>query len=227
MPGGSWARDCSTSDTTQPAKRWCPSKLHYIGAWLWDQAFHAIAYRHVDAKLAEDQLRIMLDHQLSNGMLPDAVHDEGIVTHISTPIEGTVTKPPIMTWAALKLYEKSGNLDFLNEIYESLTHGHDWWLRENLSSCGLCEYHHPFSSGLDDSPCGMAAMPVVAPDLNTYLYIQMESLARIAALIGLESDLQYTKLAAADWIERDDRGTMERGTGFVRLLARWGSAFRS
>ncbi|MBZ0290723.1 MAG: hypothetical protein K8I30_24065, partial [Anaerolineae bacterium] len=62
-----------------------PSKIHYVGVWHWDQFFHAIAYRHMDAGLAEDQLRIVLDHQRPNGMLPDAIFDEGTVTHLTLP----------------------------------------------------------------------------------------------------------------------------------------------
>jgi len=178
-----------------------PSKLHYVGVWLWDQSFHAIAYRHINMKLAEDQLRIMLDHQQADGMLPDAVHDEGAVTHITRPIEGTVTKPPIVAWSALKLFEKYGNRDFLEEIYEPLQRWQDWWLRDNLNECGLCEYKHPFSSGLDDSPLWDCGMPVVAADLNTYLYIQMESLSRIASVIELPQDAEQYQAQAVKWLQ--------------------------
>ena len=62
---------------------------------------------------------------------------------------------------------------------------------------GLCEYHHPFSSGLDDSPLWDGGMPVEAPDLNTYLCLQMEGLERMAREIGEEQD-------AAVWAQRAD-----------------------
>src|SRR5579859_177420 len=179
-----------------------PSKIHYIGVWQWDQFFHALAYRHVDSRLAEDQLRIVLDHQRSDGMLPDAVHDEGLVTHLLKPVEADVTKPPLIAWTALKLYERSGHLDFLEEIYEGLARWQNWWINNNLNDCGLCEYRHPFSSGLDDSPLWDSGMPVVAPDLNTYLYIQWESLARIAELIGLRNEAKQHRANAKDWGKR-------------------------
>ncbi len=54
-----------------------PSKMYYVGVWQWDAYFHALAYRHVDKRLAQDQLRILLDHQREDGMIPDAIHDEG------------------------------------------------------------------------------------------------------------------------------------------------------
>ena len=81
-----------------------PSKIHYVGVWQWDAFFHALAYRHVDMKLAEDQTRLVLDHQRADGMIPDAVHDEGIVTHMPYPVDADVTKPPLIAWTALKLY---------------------------------------------------------------------------------------------------------------------------
>jgi putative isomerase len=161
-----------------------PSKIHYVGVWHWDQFFHAIAYRHVDTRLAEDQLRIIVDHQQSDGMFPDAVHDEGLITHLTLPVEADVTKPPLMAWAALKLYEVSNHLDFLDEIYEALLRSQDWWTIYNRDERGLYVYRHPFSSGLDDSPLWDYGMPVASPDLNTYVYIQLESLARIADLLG-------------------------------------------
>src|SRR5258708_17627645 len=71
-----------------------PSKTHYIGAWQWDQFFHAIAYRHIDTQLAENQLRIILDHQQPDGMFPDAIHDDGLVTPMMVPVDSAVTKPP-------------------------------------------------------------------------------------------------------------------------------------
>jgi glycogen debranching enzyme len=175
-----------------------PSKIHYVGVWHWDQFFHALAYRHVDTRLAEDQIRIVLDHQREDGMLPDAIHDEGLVTRLSEPVEEDVTKPPLAAWTALKLYEKSQNLDFLQEVYEPLCRWHDWWFTHSRSAGDLCEYRHPFSSGLDDSPLWDAGMPVTAPDLNTYLCLQAESLSRIAALIGLPDDAERWRQKAED-----------------------------
>jgi len=97
-----------------------PSKASYLGLWLWDSAMHAIAYRHVDSELARNQIRAMLIHQLSDGMLPDAIFDEDIVSEIDHPIRAKVTKPPILAWAALKLHKVASNLEFLREIYAPL-----------------------------------------------------------------------------------------------------------
>ncbi|HVU15149.1 MAG TPA: trehalase family glycosidase [Phototrophicaceae bacterium] len=179
-----------------------PSKVQYVGVWQWDQFFHAIAFRHLDARLAEDQLRILLDHQQPNGMIPDAIHDEGLITHLDYPVSADVTKPPLLAWAVLKLYEKSGHIDFLQEVYEALKRSDRWWFEENSDGRGLCVYRHPFSSGLDDNPLWDYGMPVTSPDLNTYLCIHLESLARIASLIGEEAEAAEFQARGAELAQR-------------------------
>lgn len=169
-----------------------PSKIHYVGVWQWDACFHALAYRHVDMHLACDQIRIVLDHQRMDGMLPDAVHDEGIVTHLTFPLDADVTKPPLTGWAAWKLYETSRDREFLEEIYEPIVRWNQWWFDKNdLDKNSLSEYQHPFSSGLDDSPLWDEGTPVESPDLNTYLYLQEEALSKIAAVIGQVKDVKF------------------------------------
>jgi glycogen debranching enzyme len=168
-----------------------PSKIHYVGVWQWDAYFHALAYRHVDMKLAKDQIRIVLDHQREDGMIPDAVHDEGTVTRLTFPVEADVTKPPLLAWSAWKLYETDGDREFLDEIYEPVVRWNNWWFEKNdVDGNGLCEYQHPFSSGLDDSPLWDEGMPVEAPDLNTYLCLQQEALSKMAAAIGETADAE-------------------------------------
>jgi len=168
-----------------------PSMIHYVGVWQWDAYFHALAYRHVEKHLAHDQIRIVLDHQREDGMIPDAVHDEGTVTRLDFPVVADVTKPPLLAWAAYKLYEEDRDREFLDEIYEPIVRCNNWWFEKNdVDGNGLCEYQHPFSSGLDDNPLWDEGMPVESPDLNTYLYLQQEALAKIAGVIGNEKDAE-------------------------------------
>jgi putative isomerase len=180
-----------------------PSKMHYVGVWQWDAYFHALAYRYVDIRLAHDQLRIQLDHQTPAGMIPDAIHDEGTVTHLPIPVDADVTKPPLIAWTAWKLHQYHPDLEFLREIYEPMTRLNQWWFERNdIDHNGLCEYQHPFSSGLDDSPLWDAGMPVESPDLNTYLYLQQEALARIALAIGEKGDAQMWTARAETLLQK-------------------------
>lgn len=183
-----------------------PSVIHYIGVWQWDAFFHALAYRHMDARLAENQLRVLLDHQREDGMIPDAVHDEGIVTSIALPLtsqEGDVTKPPLLAWTAWKLYTSSGNRDFLDEVYEPIQRWNDWWFAKNdADHDGVVEYNHPYSSGLDDSPLWDEGVPVESPDINTYLVLQAEAMAKIAGVLGLKEDEAAWNASAGDLVKR-------------------------
>ena len=192
-----------------------PSMIHYVGVWQWDAFFHALAYRHVEKHLAQDQIRIVLDHQREDGMIPDAIHDEGTVTRLNFPVDADVTKPPLIAWAAYKLYEMDGDREFLDEIYEPVVRWNNWWFEQNdIDGNGLCEYQHPFSSGLDDSPLWDDGMPVEAPDLNTYLYLQQESLARIASVIGKQEDVEMWRGRAEAMARRLVERAWDAESGF-------------
>jgi glycogen debranching enzyme len=180
-----------------------PSKIGYVGLWLWDSALHALAYRHIDPILARNQIRSMLAHQLPNGMLPDAVFDDGVVSTIDHPITGEVTKPPILAWSVLKLHETDPDIDFLSEVYVPLVRLNAWWFTMNDDDGdGLAQYNHPYSSGLDDSPLWDQGMPVESPDLNTYLCIQMNSLGSIAEILHMDAEAAMWRRRAASMVRR-------------------------
>ena len=180
-----------------------PSKINYVGLWLWDSAMHSLAYRHVDPELARNQIRAMLACQLPDGMIPDAVYDEGVVAEIDHPIRAEVTKPPILAWAALKLHEVDPDLSFLEEIYVPLVRWNAWWFSMNDDDVdGLAQYNHPYSSGLDDNPLWDYGMPVESPDLNTYLCVQMGSLAEMAEALGMDAEGAMWRRRAAAIVKR-------------------------
>jgi putative isomerase len=180
-----------------------PSMVNYVGLWLWDSAMHALAYRHVDAELARNQIRAMLECQLPDGMLPDAVYDEGVIAEIDHPIQAEVTKPPILAWAAMKLHETAPDLDFLSEIYIPLVRWNAWWFSMNDDDVdGLVQYNHPYSSGLDDNPLWDYGLPIESPDLNTYLCVQMGSLAMIAEFLGMDAEAKMWRARSKAIVQR-------------------------
>ncbi len=196
-----------------------PSKISYVGLWLWDSAIHALAFRHVDPELARNQIRAMLTHQLADGMLPDAIYDEGVVSTMGHPIYAEVTKPPILAWTAMKLHETDPDLAFLEEIYIPLVRWNSWWFALNDDDVdGLVQYNHPYSSGLDDNPLWDYGMPVESPDLNTYLCVQMGSLAMIAELLGLDSEAAMWRRRAAAIVKRMISDMWDEEAGIFRAL---------
>ncbi len=196
-----------------------PSKLSYVGLWLWDSAMHALAYRHVDPELARNQIRTMLACQLEDGMLPDAIYDEGVIATIDHPISAEVTKPPILAWAALKLHETDPDPEFLKEIYIPLVRWNAWWFSMNDDDVdGLVQYNHPYSSGLDDNPLWDYGMPVESPDLNTYLCVQMGSLAEIAEILGIEFEAAMWRKRASAIVRRMIKDMWDDESGLFRAL---------
>jgi len=196
-----------------------PSKLSYVGLWLWDSAMHALAFRHVDPELARNQIRAMLARQLDDGMLPDAIYDEGVIASIDHPISAEVTKPPILAWAALKLHEMNPDRAFLEEIYIPLVRWNAWWFAMNDDDVdGLAQYNHPYSSGLDDNPLWDHGMPVESPDLNTYLCVQMGSLAEIASILGMDAAANMWRKRAAAIVQRMIKHMWDGESGLFRAL---------
>jgi glycogen debranching enzyme len=196
-----------------------PSKIAYIGLWLWNCALHAVAFRHVDLQLARNQIRAMLAYQLPDGMLPDAIHDEGVVSQIDHPMHALVTKPPILAWAALKLHEIEPDPEFLKEIYVPLVRLNAWWFTMNDDDGdGLVQYNHPYSSGLDDSPLWDYGLPVESPDLNTYLCIQMDALAVMAGALGMQSEAEMWRRRAGSIVGRMIEDLWDGRTGLFRAV---------
>jgi putative isomerase len=196
-----------------------PSKNNYVGLWLWDSAMHALAFRHINPELARNQIRAALAYQLPDGMLPDAVFDEGIVVEIDHPLRAEVTKPPILAWAALKLHEVAPDVEFLKEIYVPLVRWNAWWFSMNDDDVdGLVQYNHPYSSGLDDSPLWDQGMPVESPDLNTYLCVQMGSLAIMAEILEMPVEAQMWRRRAAGIVQRMIEDFWDGEAGIFRAL---------
>ncbi|MEV4364077.1 glycogen debranching protein [Nonomuraea sp. NPDC049625] len=211
-----------------------PSKNGYVGLWNWDSYFHAIALRHADPALAREQIRILLDHQRPDGLIPDVVHDHGalaettdlprsdlarLAEHVGGgPIGDAVpvTKPPLTAWAVWKIHEVDPDPAFLAEVYEPLARSQEWWFtRSDPDGDGLAEYLHPYSSGLDDSPIWDGGPRAEPPDLNAYLALQYDRLGDIAQALGKD---------AAPWRARAqalvDRMIARRwnGTRFATLV---------
>jgi hypothetical protein len=199
-----------------------PSKLGYVGHWNWDAYFIATGLRHGDPDLAREQIQIALDHQRPDGMLPDVIHDGGVLADTSSlppddiargflP-DGRVvplTKPPLLAWAVAKVHKVSADLDFLHSAFADIERCQRWWLTaSDTDGDGLAEYLHPYSSGLDDSPIFDHGFHRATPDLNAYLTVQYDELAKIAGWLRRPADrarltglaqAQASRLVSAQW----------------------------
>ena len=178
--------------TTGSARVVVPSKLGYVASWQWDAYFIAVGLRHGDPALAREQLSVALGFPGADGQLPDVVSDDGVLLSSAGLPEADqarlvargsmaagahvpLTKPPLAAWAVRKVLETQRDDWWLATVLPRIVDSQEWWFRD--ASDRLPVYAHPYSSGLDDSPVFDGPLPVVTPDLATYLVVQDETLA--------------------------------------------------
>jgi hypothetical protein len=175
--------------------RWTtPDRWPHRGLWLWDSAFHAIGWRHVDVGLAREMLQAVLDGQREDGQVP-------IRTVPNRRHE--FTQPPVLALAAMRIEQTEPDRDWLAEVYPALCAQVEWDLSHRDSDgAGLVEWAveenvhcRSGESGMDNSPRFDSARPLDATDFNAYLALECEILARFAESLGRGDD-------AGRWTQR-------------------------
>lgn len=160
-----------------------PDRYPHHHLWLWDSVFHAIGFRNVNAALAEDLVLAVFDHQRPDGFIPHMA-DIGLVSEI--------TQPPVIAWGALKVYEKSGNKEFLKTVYDRNFLFLSWFRasrrvdgRElytwNLSEDPNCRCDE---SGMDNSPRFDGKGRLFAVDASCFMANELRAMAEIARILG-------------------------------------------
>lgn len=180
---------CSPQDRI-PVGWTTPDRWPHRHMWIWDSAFHAIGLRHISHKWAEDAIKAVLALQ----------RDDGFIPHMMTPDgseDSDIIQPPVLAWGAWKVYESSGNLDFLAYVYPRVAKMLDYdCTARDTDSNGLSEWESGGASGMDNSP--RFDQPLKdAVDLNCYIVNDMRHLALIARDLGDEED-------ARDWERQAD-----------------------
>lgn len=176
--------------------------------WSWDHCFNAMAMAPIDQEVAWNQMMCIFDHQSNIGSLPDGFDDQkeywGIV---KTPIHG---------WALSHLihHNKWIKKEQLTEIYGPLSRWTEFWFNyRDYDRNGIPQYLHGYESFDDCSPLDVG-FPLEAPELCTFLILQMDALAEVATLLGKLPEAQ-------EWEKRSETllaKTIERlweNTGFV------------
>ncbi|HCU35267.1 MAG TPA: hypothetical protein DGT21_07320 [Armatimonadetes bacterium] len=156
--------------------------------WLWDSAFAAIGWRHLDAQMAQDCILAVLATQKGDGFIPIRDAPEVLA-------DAPYTQPPILAWAAWKTYQKAGERAFLASCYQPLCDFIEWlldnrdpdgdgllgWL-ENADGPGAGE------SGWDNSPRFDDDVARNHVDLNSYVVAEMSTLGDMAEALGLNTE---------------------------------------
>jgi hypothetical protein len=102
-----------------------PDKWEYPWYAAWDLAFHCIAFAHLDAGFAKEQLVLLTRewYMHPNGQLPAYEWAFGDVN------------PPVHAWAAWRVFQidrkqrgDSGDLAFLERVFHKLMLNFTWWV---------------------------------------------------------------------------------------------------
>lgn len=168
--------------------RWTtPDRWPHRRMWLWDSAFHAIGWRHLDATLARDAISAVLDTQLQNGF----------IAHMMSPHARSIfTQPPVLAMAIRWVHESAPDRDWLREVYPRLCAYVRWDMANRDSDgAGLVEWAiegdpmcRSGESGMDNSPRFDSATQLDAVDFNAFLAHECETLAGFARELGLSAE---------------------------------------
>ena len=198
------------------------SKNWMNALWSWDQTFNAMAMTFGDPELAWDQFMLPIDMQSSNGVFPDKWDSDNAVWEYS--------KPPVHGWALawmLRQHPQFADREHLTQVYEPLVKWTNWYFKyRDTNHNGFPEYRHGDESGWDNTTVMLSGSPVESPDLDAYLIVQMDTLARLAHTLGKETE-------AREWHTRSSQlldATIKRfwtGDRFVAFRVSDGSQIES
>jgi putative isomerase len=170
------------------------SKNWMNALWSWDQSFNAMALTLGDPKLAWDQFMLPIDMQSRYGAFPDKWDADNAVWEYS--------KPPVHGWVLawmIHQYPQFGDRAHLLQIYEPLVRWTNWYFKyRDTNHNGFPEYRHGDESGWDNSTVMLSGSPVESPDLDAYLIVQMDTLAKLAHKLGKEKE-------AVEWQTRSSQ----------------------
>ncbi len=182
---------------------------YFNGFWAWDSWKHSAALASFAPQLAKDQIRTMFAYQREDGMIPDVIYKEKKSNNWRN------TKPPLAAWAVWKIYKKTGDFNFIQEMLPKLIKYHNWWYSyRDHDENGLCEYGSTdgtivaakWESGMDDgvrfdnssivkNKEGSWSLTQESVDLNSYLYAEKMIIARFMNLRG-------DQLEAESWFQQ-------------------------
>ena len=162
------------------------SKNWMARIWSWDQCFHAMGLAQSHPDLAWQQFMVFHEMQDTvSGMLADSM---------STNKRSWVcTKDPVHGWTLghlMRMMPQAVTQERLREAYGPLTQWTEFWMKHrNYDGDGLPCIIHPDES-FDNTTNNTLGGAVKAPEIATYLTLQMDTLAVVADKLGHPADAQ-------------------------------------
>lgn len=163
----------------------------YIAAYLWDTAFIAQVWMYWDPKIAQELMYYLLRFQKKSGIIHHAV-----LEILVKPYPYSDSQPPVLAWTSWRIFEKSGDVDFLKRVYPGLKRYHEWLKLNRRHPDGLYFWKKPYESGIDNSPRFTNrseswmddTTKLGSVDISAYMAGSMEALEKMARVLGHEND---------------------------------------
>jgi neutral trehalase len=158
----------------------------FKAAYLWDTAFITQIWRHWDTDVAQKLLDYLFLYQEPSGRVRHAIAELVI-----TALPQRATQPPLLAWAAWRIFEKSQDTVWLAQIYPKLVKYQDWLRRDRRHTDGLYFWWDPYESGIDNSPRFANrdesffddTRQMAAVDMNSYIVMGLEALEKMAVVL--------------------------------------------
>jgi putative isomerase len=170
--------------------RWTtPDRWPHRDLWLWDSAFHAIGWRHIDPVLAREMIEAVFDAQQADGRIP----------HQANPtMVSSITQPPVMALACQMVAGSPADLGWIDRLYPKLCRYIEWDMEHRITAGeGLAHWltdANPLSrcaeSGMDNSPRFDAAGLLNVVDLNAFLSMECRILSAFAKALGRTAEAE-------------------------------------
>ena len=138
-----------------------PSPQNYPYQWLWDSCFHAIVLSYLSPKDAKKELLSLVAKQFNNGMIPHMIYwekkkpfgNDNLTINWGKEDTSSITQPPMLAYAALSIYKKDNDKNFLSQIYPNIKRFYNYLLKDrDPRGNHLIGIINPDESGEDNSP---------------------------------------------------------------------------
>jgi len=200
-----WANRCDGGAGLTRRPFTSPSRLGYGSQWFWDEAFHAVVFRHLkNSRLAFEGFENFWRAQRADGAIPGCLRFESTETPMAM-------QPPVIGLALQLLRDKPGWPKNMPSIHTALRRWARWLLsrERDTDRDGLAEYHHCFDGPSDQSPRWDSQKldpakvidrlrPTESVDLNVWLSVLWEVLGETARARHM-----FEQVEALMWDDRD------------------------
>jgi hypothetical protein len=226
---------------TPVSRDWC--KGQFFGSYVlfdWDTFFCAVMASLEDPRLAEANVRAILQEVSANGFVPNFGCEFGASEDRS--------QPPVGAYCTLKVYQSAGLANhekaraLLDETYPAFKRWHAWWLpHRDGNGDGLLEWGSDplpglkewlcdnmqaamYESGLDNSPMyddvifnpQTHTMELADVGLNSLYALDAWALSRIASLLGRDEEARAYSDEHATLTQRINEQMWDEAAGIYK-----------